>query len=102
MRPEPDPPGPGQESVWDFPRPAVAEPVASHVLILHGGVIVAETRAAVRTLETSHPNHSLGLEVREGEGWRRGRITEPGRARRCTVGGRPAPKTQKTRSLRKP
>ena len=55
MRPEPDPPGPGQESVWDFPRPAVAEPVASHVLVIHGGVIVAETRAAVRTLETSHP-----------------------------------------------
>lgn len=24
-RPTPDPAGPGQESVWDFPRPAVAE-----------------------------------------------------------------------------
>ena len=55
MRPQPDPVARGQESVWSFPRPAIAEPTSAHVLIFHGGTIVADTRAAVRTLETSHP-----------------------------------------------
>lgn len=55
MRPVPDPAGPGQESVWSFPRPAVARRSGRHVRIEHGGATVADTRAAVRTLETSHP-----------------------------------------------
>jgi len=55
MRPRPDPAGPGQESVWSFPRPAIAEPSAAHVVIEHRGVVIADTRASVRTLETSHP-----------------------------------------------
>ena len=55
MTPRRDPVAPGQVSVWDFPRPAVAEPVGAHVVIEHRGVIVADTRRAVRTLETSHP-----------------------------------------------
>ena len=55
MRPTPDPVRAGQESVWDYPRPAVAEPSARHVRIEHRGIVVADTRAAVRTLETSHP-----------------------------------------------
>ena len=55
MRPHPDPAGPGQESVWSYPRPAIAERCSAHILIEHRGVIVADTRAAVRTLETSHP-----------------------------------------------
>ena len=55
MKPRPDPAGPGQESVWSFPRPAVAEPCAGHIVIEHFGLIVADTRAAIRTLETSHP-----------------------------------------------
>ena len=55
MRPRPDPVGPGQESVWSYPRPAIAEPSPAHIVIEHRGVIVADTRAAVRTLETSHP-----------------------------------------------
>jgi uncharacterized protein (DUF427 family) len=55
MRPRPEPVGPRQESVWRFPRPAVAEPSGRHVRIEHRGVLVADTRAAVRTLETSHP-----------------------------------------------
>lgn len=53
--PTPDTPKPGQESVWDYPRPAVAQPTSAHIRIEHRGVIVAETRNAVRTLETSHP-----------------------------------------------
>jgi uncharacterized protein (DUF427 family) len=51
----PDPVGPGQESVWAYPRPAVAEPTTRRVRIEHRGVVVADTSAPVRTLETSHP-----------------------------------------------
>ena len=54
-RPTPDPASPGQESVWAFPRPAIAEPTGARVVIEHRGRVVADTRAAVRTLETSHP-----------------------------------------------
>jgi len=52
---EPDPAAPGQESVWDYPRPAIAEPSQRHIRIVHQGVVLADTRAAWRTLETSHP-----------------------------------------------
>lgn len=55
MRPKPDPVAAGQESVWSFPRPAIAQPSDARVVIEHAGTIVADTRASVRTLETSHP-----------------------------------------------
>ncbi|MBW6526348.1 DUF427 domain-containing protein [Sphingomonas sp. RHCKR7] len=55
MRPVRAPVGPGQESVWDYPRPAVAAPSRRHVRVDHRGEVVADTRAAARTLETSHP-----------------------------------------------
>lgn len=55
MHPVPDPKRAGQESVWDFPRPAIAEHTTSHLKIIHHGVTIAETRRGVRTLETSHP-----------------------------------------------
>lgn len=48
-------PGPGQESVWDYPRPPRLEPSERHLLIRHRGQVVAETRRSVRVLETSHP-----------------------------------------------
>lgn len=48
-------PGPGQESVWDFPRPPRVEPSSEHVVIRFGGQVVADSRDAVRVLETSHP-----------------------------------------------
>ncbi|WP_438827132.1 DUF427 domain-containing protein [Sphingomonas bacterium] len=51
----PDPIGPGQESVWAYPRPAVAEPSGRHVRIEHRGRVIADTRASIRTIETSHP-----------------------------------------------
>lgn len=57
MRPWPDPVGPGQESVWNCPRPAVAVPSTRHVRIEHLGVVVADTRSPVRLLETSHPRN---------------------------------------------
>ena len=55
MIPRRDPVRPGQTSVWDFPRPAIAEATRAHVRIEHAGTLVADSRATVRTLETSHP-----------------------------------------------
>lgn len=55
MRPMPDPAAPGQESVWRYPRPAAAERCGRHIRIEQAGVVVADTAAAVRTRETSHP-----------------------------------------------
>ncbi len=48
-------PGPGQESVWDYPRPAALVGSDRHVVVRCGDSLVAETRAAYRVLETSHP-----------------------------------------------
>ncbi|MDY7543823.1 MULTISPECIES: DUF427 domain-containing protein [unclassified Cryobacterium] len=48
-------PGPGQESVWDYPRPPRIEPVSDEVVIRFGGREIARTVNAVRVLETSHP-----------------------------------------------
>ena len=55
MRPTPDPIGPGQESVWSYPRPPIAQATAAEIVIIHREVVIASTRRAVRTLETSHP-----------------------------------------------
>ncbi|MBF4562381.1 DUF427 domain-containing protein [Microbacterium sp. VKM Ac-2870] len=54
-RPRPDTPAPGQESVWDYPRPPRVEAVPARVTIRLGGELIADTRDAVRVLETSHP-----------------------------------------------
>jgi len=43
------------ESVWDYPRPPRVEPTEEHIVVRLGGLIIAETRDAVRVLETSHP-----------------------------------------------
>ena len=43
------------ESVWDYPRPPRLEPTGSSIRIVHQGVVLAETRRALRILETSHP-----------------------------------------------
>ena len=48
-------PGPGQVSVWDFPRPPELAPEPREVLIRWGAVEVARTRRAVKVLETAHP-----------------------------------------------
>lgn len=48
-------PDPGQESVWDYPRPPALEPVAARVRVVFGGVTIADTTRALRILETSHP-----------------------------------------------
>ena len=48
-------PGPGQESVWDYPRPPRAAPTPKHIRVILGGVTVAETDRAIKVMETSHP-----------------------------------------------
>jgi uncharacterized protein (DUF427 family) len=53
LRPERIEPGPGQESVWDYPRPPRLEQSDRHVRVVHRGVVVADTRRAWRVLETS-------------------------------------------------
>ena len=49
------PPGPGQESVWDYPRPPILVSDPRRVRIELGDVVVADSSAALRLLETSHP-----------------------------------------------
>ena len=48
-------PRPGQESVWDYPRPPRLEDVDKKVKVVFGGVTLAYTTRAKRVLETSHP-----------------------------------------------
>ena len=53
--PIPDKPRPGQESVWDYPRPPRLEEFNGSITVELGGVVIASTTAAWRVLETSHP-----------------------------------------------
>ncbi|GHJ43804.1 hypothetical protein Cs7R123_11460 [Catellatospora sp. TT07R-123] len=43
------------ESVWDYPRPPRAERTPRRIVVTHAGRLVADSRGAVRVLETSHP-----------------------------------------------
>jgi uncharacterized protein (DUF427 family) len=48
-------PGPGQESVWDYPRPPRVEPTTKRIRVRFNGEWIADTTRALRVLETSHP-----------------------------------------------
>jgi uncharacterized protein (DUF427 family) len=48
-------PGPGQESVWDYPRPPRIEVSTDHIRIRFAGQTIVDTTDALRVLETSHP-----------------------------------------------
>ena len=48
-------PGPGQESVWDYPRPPAVEPCECTIRIVMNGGELAHSKQAHRVLETSHP-----------------------------------------------
>ena len=48
-------PGPGQVSVWDFPRPPRLAQDTREIVVRWGDVEVARTRRAVLVLETAHP-----------------------------------------------
>ena len=49
------PPTARVESVWDYPRPPSVEPVPQRVRVVFDEVTIADTVAAKRVLETSHP-----------------------------------------------
>ncbi|NJL52987.1 MAG: DUF427 domain-containing protein [Hydrococcus sp. SU_1_0] len=48
-------PKPGQESVWDYPRPPRLERSLKEIKIVFNEVIIAQSSHAYRILETSHP-----------------------------------------------
>ena len=48
-------PGPGQESVWDYPRPPRVEPVPERIRVIVAGTTIADTTRALRVLETAGP-----------------------------------------------
>ena len=54
-KPQRTEPGPGQESVWDYPRPPRLESVNGRVVVEFNGQVVADSTRAMRVLETSHP-----------------------------------------------
>ena len=97
MNPRRIEPGPGQESVWDYPRPPRREPSPRHLVVLLGDAVVAETRHALRVVETAGapvyyfpPADVLAtLELAPGGSW----CEWKGAARYLTViaGGRTAP-----------
>jgi uncharacterized protein (DUF427 family) len=55
MRPVPEVPAPGQESVWDYPRPPRVEEFQATITVELGGETIAVTQRSWRVLETSHP-----------------------------------------------
>lgn len=48
-------PAPGQESVWDYPRPPRLAADRREVVIVAAGTEIARTRRALRVLETASP-----------------------------------------------
>lgn len=55
MPPKPIPPQPGQESVWEYPRPPRLEKTDKRIQIVFNGQTIVDTTGAYRVLETSHP-----------------------------------------------
>ncbi|MGE0102046.1 MAG: DUF427 domain-containing protein [Blastocatellales bacterium] len=48
-------PLPGQESVWDYPRPPRLEISGKRIRVIFKGIVIADSTQAMRVLETSHP-----------------------------------------------
>jgi uncharacterized protein (DUF427 family) len=55
LKPQPVQPGPGQESVWDYPRPPRVEKSTRHILVRWNEITLADSCNTFRVLETSHP-----------------------------------------------
>jgi uncharacterized protein (DUF427 family) len=51
-RPRPDPPRPGQESVWDYPRPPALRWCPQRVRIVLGGETICDAPGAWQVLES--------------------------------------------------
>ena len=62
-------PGPGQESVWDFPRPPRLERTDARIVVRAGEHLLADTTGASRVLETSQapafylPRHDVNTDL---------------------------------------
>ncbi|MCG6566967.1 DUF427 domain-containing protein [Tessaracoccus sp. ZS01] len=54
-QPRRDQPRPGQESVWDYPRPPVLRRCALPIQVVLGGEVICRTSESWQVLETSHP-----------------------------------------------
>ncbi len=50
---EPETVGPGQESVWDYPRPPRVEGVPERLRVIIDGEVIADTVQGLRVLETA-------------------------------------------------
>ena len=48
-------PGPGEESVWDYPRPPRIEKVPQRIRVEFAGEIIADSTRGQRVLETASP-----------------------------------------------
>jgi uncharacterized protein (DUF427 family) len=48
-------PKPGQESVWDYPRPPRLEASTKRIQIIFNHLTIADSQNSYRVLETSHP-----------------------------------------------
>ena len=48
-------PGPGQESVWDYPRPPRIEDTDKHIEVFFNDILIADSTDVKRVLETSSP-----------------------------------------------
>jgi uncharacterized protein (DUF427 family) len=48
-------PGPGQESVWDYPRPPKLVVDHRHILVQRGELLIADSVETYRVLETAGP-----------------------------------------------
>jgi len=55
FRPQKIEPKPGQESVWDYPRPPRLEVSSKRIKVVFNGVTIADSQQTQRVLETSHP-----------------------------------------------
>ncbi|MES2755143.1 MAG: DUF427 domain-containing protein [Pseudomonadota bacterium] len=45
--------GPGEESVWDFPRPPLVRPAGAILRVEAGGLVIAETSRGITVCETA-------------------------------------------------
>jgi uncharacterized protein (DUF427 family) len=83
IRPKADKPRPGQESVWDYPRPPRLETFAGSITVELGGNTVASTSRAWRVLETTTPAApgSRPARVSARQPWR----ASPNVSRGCNV-----------------
>lgn len=48
-------PGPGQESVWDYPRPPVVRDTEKHIEVFFNNILIADSTDAIMVLETASP-----------------------------------------------